>query len=103
MYIDTDELRRAEREDQTWFDARPDREYRLRRAWPAELAFHFHDDVKPAGFEVFVILHRQDVERRHAHTLFANLITFDTDRGDPRVREMLLALATNPLAVKAKP
>jgi len=88
--VDYEERRRAEREDRAWFDRYPDREYRLRRAWSCELT-----GEPPAGFGAFVILHRQDVERTHAHVIFGAEITFETNIPDAEIRGFLGILAVD--------
>ena len=94
MFIDQGELRRGEREDRSWFERRPDREYRLRRAWPAVC-----DEPPPAGFQIFTICHRYDVEDFERQATFGAPITFETNRTDAEIRDVLQALATNPLAM----
>jgi hypothetical protein len=92
--FDYDERDRARREDREFFERWPDREYRLRRAWPCECS-----GTRPAGFEAFVTLHRQSIDQSWDHKTFGAPVTFETNRTDADIREVLLALAQNPRAM----
>jgi hypothetical protein len=91
---DYTEINHARREDRKFFERHPDRQYRVRRAWRCEIA-----GERPPGFEVFAILHRQDVEHPDTHIHFAAPVTFETDTNDATIRRLIATLAANPKAL----
>ena len=92
MTLDYGETDRARREDKEFFQRWPDREYRLRRAWHCEIS----GSERPAGFEAFAIVHRQDQD---PEMLFGAPITLETKRTDAEIKQMLAALAQDPRAM----
>lgn len=79
-----EESQKAEADDHAYFDRHPDREFRLRRAHDCE-----HSERPPPGWNVFVIIHRQEVEDHWKHHLFGQRRNFNTDRSDAEIRELL--------------
>lgn len=71
-------------EDRHFFSRHPDRDFRLRRTDRSEMP-----GPRPAGLEVFSILHRHDIGDVDAHHHFPAPIEFETNVDDAAIRAML--------------
>jgi hypothetical protein len=78
----------ARKDDHAFFARWPDREYRLRRAWPCEMT-----GEAPAGFAAFTIVHRHVVDMPHRWKIFDAPIALETNRSDAEIRQIVDALS----------
>lgn len=71
-------------DDRRWFAGRHDREFRLRRAHPAE-----YNGVPPFGFSVFVVVNRMEIDMPFMHLMFGERSSFNTDLSDAEIRRLI--------------
>jgi hypothetical protein len=79
-----EEIQKKETDDLRWFAEHPDREFRLRRAYDCE-----HLERPPPGWNVFAIIHRQEITEYWKHHFFGERRNFNTERSDAEIRELL--------------
>jgi hypothetical protein len=79
-----EEIERKEANDHAWFATHPDREFRLRRAYDCE-----HLERPPPGWNVFAIIHRQEISEYWKHHFFGWRRNFNTDLSDAEIRDLL--------------